>query len=334
MDQNTNQGQTNTNVNVGNDINNVTNVNPVNNGNVVPTVNPVPTVSTTGGIPNTVPTGVTMPNNISSVENNVVEQNVTQLTNQSPPQIINNNIDNNTGVIPNTTQNIPVTGVVPNSMEADNNQNINTGMNPDNGALTEKERRLKEIEINYKPLSKARSVGLVIFLLSLILFTIFLPEISSFMKQLRIKNNTVPPTEITTGSLVCEMKTSTENLDLNYITTFSFKDKQVVSLNYKKETRGDRNLDEKTLDEANKKCMALSNVTDSINGIRVSCDYMDGKLVETQVITYDELNMEEVGAAYAEAGGTYPDFNNGEGIEYIEKNMKAAGYTCEKKATK
>ena len=36
-------------------------------------------------------------------------------------------------------------------------------------------------------------------------------------------------------------------------------------------------------------------------------------------------------AAYAEAGGELVEFENEENIDIIEKNMKASGYTCERR---
>ena len=42
------------------------------------------------------------------------------------------------------------------------------------------------------------------------------------------------------------------------------------------------------------------------------------------------MNFEDVDSAFAEAGGVFPSFQNGEDMDLVEKNMAASGYTCER----
>ena len=52
--------------------------------------------------------------------------------------------------------------------------------------------------------------------------------------------------------------------------------------------------------------------------------------MEKQSFVYADLDEEKLTAAYTEAGGTYPQYQNGQDMDSIEKNMNASGYSCER----
>ena len=80
----------------------------------------------------------------------------------------------------------------------------------------------------------------------------------------------------------------------------------------------------------------LDRTTDIFNisyGVKVSCNQSEGTVVETQDFTYSLINKESINSAYIEAGGVYPEFENEQNIDVIEKNMSASGYKCERSAS-
>ena len=136
--------------------------------------------------------------------------------------------------------------------------------------------------------------------------------------------------KITTGRLICTYKTNTTNLDKEYKLTFGFTDNKLEKLEYNSTTKGDPTSDEETLDNLADKCKLLKQFTASIEGVNVTCDYSEGKLFEKQSFVYADLDEEKLTAAYTEAGGTSPQYVNGQDMDYIEKNMNASGYSCER----
>ena len=159
---------------------------------------------------------------------------------------------------------------------------------------------------------------------------VFLPEIHTYVEEWKANRNKVVDTKIVDGKLVCSLEKNTETLDLTYDVTFSFTENKLQRLVYSISTRGDINLDEQTLDEENTKCVTLKNETEKIKGVTVSCNYTEGLLKARQDFEYSEINVEEVDAAYSEAGGIYPEYKLNDDMDVIEKNMNASGYSCER----
>ena len=189
---------------------------------------------------------------------------------------------------------------------------------------------LKKVEINYTPPSKGKMVSLILFFIFLIAFIIFLPQITTMVNELKAGGQEAKEVKITTGRLICTYKTNTTNLDKEYKLTFGFTDNKLEKLEYNSTTKGDPTSDEETLDNLADKCKLLKQFTSSIEGVNVTCDYSEGKLFEKQSFVYADLDEEKLTAAYTEAGGTSPQYVNGQDMDYIEKNMNASGYSCER----
>lgn len=189
---------------------------------------------------------------------------------------------------------------------------------------------LKKVEIkDYTPPSKAKIILLIIFFIALILFIIFLPQISSMISNYKSGVNYQKQEEITTGKLVCTLSATTKELDKEYEITFDFTDKKTKKSKYIIITRGDSTT-ENSLDELNEKCNNLKKETDGLDGFSIKCDYTDTKLVETQYFNLETIDKEKLGAAFTEAGGILPTYEFNQDIDSIEKNMKASKYTCER----
>ena len=190
--------------------------------------------------------------------------------------------------------------------------------------------QLNEVEI--KPVdSQVSNVKLFFtFLLMLVLggTILFMPEISEFMRQRKEEQQGLSQPKITTGSLKCEHERNSDNFDLKIEYNFMFTDNKFKKLYYTSETRGDMNLDEKELEELNNECLLLKDTTENIMGIEVSCKLLGGTLTKTQTLDYAKIDVEQALSAYSEAGGIYPEYKYLQDMDGIEKNMKAAGYTC------
>ena len=204
---------------------------------------------------------------------------------------------------------------------------VNTNTTDPNGLVNE---NLKKVEVNYTPPSKGKTVALILFFIFLLAFIIFLPEISTFMSKMQAGNQEEGPQKITTGKLTCNYSTNTANLDKDYRLVFMFTDNKLEKLDYSTTTKGDPSLDAETMDDLADKCKLLKEFTNSVAGISVSCDYSEGKLIERQSFDYASLDTDGLDSAYAEAGGTNPQYVSGQDMDGIEKNMNASGYTCER----
>lgn len=159
---------------------------------------------------------------------------------------------------------------------------------------------------------------------------IFMPEISEFMRMKKEEQASLTQPKITTGSLKCEIERVSDNFDLKFEYNFKFTDNKFKKLYYTSETRGDMNLDEQELDKLNNDCLLLKETTTELSGIEVSCKLLGGTLTKTQTLDYEKIDVEQAYAAYSEAGGIYPEYKYLQDMDSIEKNMKAAGYTCKR----
>ena len=193
--------------------------------------------------------------------------------------------------------------------------------------ISAREERIKKANENYKPPSKFKLFILFLFFALMIGYVLFLPDISSLMSNFKSNKNEVEE-KITTGVLECELSTNTENLDLKYERNFSFTDNKLTSSDFTLTTRGDASLDEATLDDLANKCKILKEMTSSNEGVSVQCDYTEGKLIQKESFVYSELDEDELSSAYAEIGGTKPEFHDQDDMDQIEKTMNASGYNC------
>ncbi len=276
-----------------------------NTNNTVPT-NTVPTNTGAGSQPNSVVnqmTGAT----------NVVQNPVSGVSNQNAGVV-----NGNSGVVGvNTTTDSNVSPVSPNLGDA-------------SAGATQAE-KLKKVEINYTPPSKTKTVLTFLIFILIIGFVVFLPEITTAINQYKASKNEIKDEVITTGKLECELNSNTTNLDVNYLRVFKFTDSKLNEAEYTVTTRGDATLDEQTLNDMANKCTLLQTHTSSTSGVEVKCTYSEGKLVENQSFKFASIDLDELDAAFSEAGGTYPEFKNEQEIDSIEKNMNAAGYSCIRK---
>ena len=176
-----------------------------------------------------------------------------------------------------------------------------------------------------------RRVALILFFVFLIAFVIFLPDIRNLYIQYKTH---VEEEEIDSGKLICTLDRSTDELDITYTETFSFKNYLLKSFNYKVETKGDANKDVEKFKELYNKCDNLSKSIgkSNLSGVYIECNYVEGDntVVETQSFDYNTVDKTGVKSAYTEAGFEYPEFELDENINEIEKSVLAGGFSCQR----
>ena len=285
----------------------------VSDGNNEPVVQPLPTVTEGNAVPVVQPLPAVMDGNSTPV-----------------------GVPSASGDVVSKIGNIPLDQIKPREEQfaeiPNEGDNANTPVEQapapkaDEGAIVNE--NLKKVEIEYKPPSKAKTFGLIFLFVMLIAFVIFLPDISNIISQFQSKGELEEDVVITTGRLSCDLNNSTTNLDRNYEYTFTFKDSKLEKSDLTITTRGDVSLDETELNQLASSCREIQDLTKSMKGFSVSCDYSVGKLVERQIYDLQNVDMEQVTSAFAESGGSHPEYLYGEDINLIERNMISSGYSC------
>lgn len=284
-----------------------------NNLNAEPVINnsPVPIAPTTEPIINTNPVPV-QPMTEPVVNSNPVPPTPVLVNNQNDRFQVANDVNTEPVAVPQPQQ-VPVQQPA----QPTNNTMVNEN--------------LKKVEIkDYTPPSKAKVILLLIFFVLLVVFILFLPNISSMIRNYRSGVYYQKDEVITTGKLVCTKDTNTKDLDKDYEFTFRFTDSKLQSIKYFITTKGDSTSDNLVLDELNETCGKLEEETNDLEGVSIHCNYSEGKLLETQTFDLEKVDVEKLDAAFTEAGGMLPGYQFNQDIDSIEKNMKASGYTCER----
>lgn len=282
-----------------------------------------PFVDTTNIVPVAPPVAVAPPPVQEKVETEVLEnkENVEQLEEHS--------VTDGTAVSVDTTVQTPVPTGTPVAVSNVQGESLPGAVPVEEGAV-EVGKPLNEVQIGEVKTSNFKYIMTILLFLVLGGTILFMPEISQYMAQLEYEKNNASVPKITTGTLKCELSRNSDNFDMNYEYKFSFTDNKFKKLTFVSETRGDSNLDEVELDKLHNECLFLKEVTQTLKGISVNCELKSGTMTRAQILNYADIDTEAAYSAYSEAGGVYPDYNYLEDMDGIEKNMKAAGYTCER----
>lgn len=178
------------------------------------------------------------------------------------------------------------------------------------------------------PTTFKRVLAALLFI-SLMAMIYFLPEITSYINELKEKNN---QQDISEGTLICSLKKTSENLDINIEAMFYFSNKQMYKLSYNTVSTGDKVEDATELKDLNDKCLLLKDEAGQLDGVTISCSLNNGVNSNKQILDYEKLDLNKVTSAYTEAGGIYPgEFKKSEDISKIESEMISNGYKCEKR---
>ena len=263
------------------------------------------------------------------MNNNTNQNNVNQDTNVNVVPAVGST-PNNSGVNDNTGTNLKNDTVIENlttEVKEELKEEITLEELQKRRDL-ERAKKNQEIQANYKPPSKFKSIVLILFFVILIGYVWFLPDINKYIEMLR--GGKEEEEKIVTGTLECTFARNTENLDIEYESIFTYKESKLNKLSYVIVTRGDADLDADTLEKINNDCIKVKDISRNFDGVDVSCSFNHDRVTSRQIFYYDELDASAVSSAFVEAGGTYPTFTKGQNIDKIEDIMKNSNYTCKR----
>lgn len=177
--------------------------------------------------------------------------------------------------------------------------------------------------------STFKRVMAAILFISLMVMIYFLPEITSYINDIKNKNN---QEKITSGVLECNLKKTSKKLDIDIETLFYFANNELYKMSYTTVHTGDKTEDEEELKGLYDNCILLKQEAGELEGVTISCSLNNGIHSNKQILDYEKLDVAEVSSAYTEAGGIYPaEFKKSENIDKIESEMTSNGYTCNRK---
>ena len=257
--------------------------------------------------------------------------------NQSNYQNVNNNVNPNiapNGNVPNST---PVSPVVQNSIPQpmastpmqNSYEQISQNQVPVNNVVSTTNNQPGS---DYVPPSKGKLFFMFLFFALLIGFVMFLPNITEIIHKYQSGDNQNPVDKIVDGKLTCTLEKSDDNYDYNYTAVFTYSDYKLEKLSLTTITKGDISMDSTKLDELANKCSLLEKSVEDIDEVTIRCNYTDGELEEKQSFSLGSLDYKKLDSAFSEAGGTVPNYQYGDSIDSIEKDMNASGYTCNRSA--
>lgn len=199
---------------------------------------------------------------------------------------------------------------------------------PEQPKPVKKKKILVRKKVVKKP-SNAKYYILIIFFIALFAFVYFLPEISKYMAEQEALRNSQSEV-ITTGNLECKKETNDDNLDYSYNYIFAFDNSKLTKLRIKNTTTGSLKEDQDELEKINNQCELLKSQIGDLKGVEISCSFDAYSVTVDQELRYIDIKVKKVSNGYIEAGGTYPNYKYKQNINKIEKDMKAAGYKCER----
>lgn len=165
---------------------------------------------------------------------------------------------------------------------------------------------------------------LVIFLIFAGVFIYFLPDVSEYFSGRNRKTPEASTAEVANGTLKCTRTNESDSSETEYDYSLSFKDKGVVTGVYTT-TLEDEN--EKNIDKDQEKCKKISEISEEIEGIDVSCSSADNISTTTQNNVYREIKSGKL-TAFTEAGGIYPEYKYKDNVYSIKDKLVKAGYDC------
>ena len=271
------------------------------------------------GITPTVVIPISNSSSVSTVSNGPSMVSTTQPINNSSPNIIPTS---NASTVNNLTPRDSV-GII--------NQNKNPNLNGANPMPRENPvENLKKVDVEYKPPGKFKTFLLIVFLVGLILFVMYLPQIKDYVDEFQNRGKTQNIIKITTGSMKCTLQTNSKTLDKNYNLVFYFTDSKLERTEFTITTKGDPTADEEELNQIDTSCKLLEREAENLDGLYVKCSNKSGYLQEIQKYDLSNLDFERLDSVFIEIGANNPEYQYGQNIDFVEQNMNASGYSCKR----
>ena len=243
----------------------------------------------------------------SNTNQNVVPTNVNSVTTDLPqPSVAPTNVNSVTTDLPQPSV-VTVSNQVKENVSQPNNQSNNQ---PDKGG-------------------SFKLILTFIFLIGMVAFVFFLPQISEFVKTKQRAKTTSGSDLLENGTLICKMDRSSDETDIYYEFKFLFNDKSLVT---SKLTTRIESVNSLYLEEKKSECDQIALISNNVSGISTSCSSAIGVLTIIENYTHKDINNTNL-TSYTEIGGTYPEFEYGKNIYDIESSLVKEGYNCDVTAT-
>ncbi len=163
-----------------------------------------------------------------------------------------------------------------------------------------------------------------IFLIGMILFVIFLPQISDYLESRKTGDNTQTDNSVQNGTLVCTKQSKSDTTDISHEMKLTFSNKKLTYIKISVETQSS---DSKSLEEKKAKCDSASKIAEKINGLQSNCTLVDTVLTVVENYDLKQLDVNNL-TEYTTQGGTYPEFKLGKNIYDIQTKLVKEGYNC------
>lgn len=267
--------------------------------------------------------------NMQSIPTTNLNQNISPNIGQQQPQ--NTNMNTVQDPIQNTVMYNPQGTQVLNPIPAANNQTIkpittssqtqNINKDIEQVPVTNNIEPPKSLEEQEEKGGCFKQILLFTFLIGLVAFVFFLPDISKF-----IQNGTGMKSEenLRTGTLVCTMEQEDDTSSISYEMKFNYIDNKLKtsSMTITLEDENDENINTRT-----QICQNMSQISQTLTGITVQCRPSDNLLITTEIYEHETIDKNNL-TKFTEAGGTYPEFNYEDDINDVQAKMKKNGYIC------
>lgn len=163
-----------------------------------------------------------------------------------------------------------------------------------------------------------------IFLIGILAFVFFLPEISTYVQSKKTSTSNTTNTQIENGTLTCSLDKTTDETDTYYEIDYVFTNKKLITSNLITtiESTNTEYLNTKKLEYD-----TASSIANNISGISMDCSLSAGILTISENYTHKDIDTNKL-TSYVEAGGTYPEFKYQKNIYDIQTTMIKKGYDC------
>ncbi len=265
----------------------------------------------------------------NNINNNAPQnQGTNQINNQNPNMVNNtpkiNNMNpkapqQNNGVTLNPTPNISVSST--NIGQPQISQVVQTNPSP----IENKTTTTNGNQDNSKG-GKFKTFLLIVFFIFLLAFIMFLPNISEYLKNGRIRATT--DNQINSGTLSCTTDKDNDETTTSYEMDFKFKNKELITSTFNITTESEK---EEIINSKYNECKNIEDSAKDLSGIDVSCTTSDNISTMIESYNYRLINTNKL-TKFTEAGGTYPEYQYKENIYDIKQKMIKAGYDCKERA--
>ena len=270
--------------------------------------------------------------------NNQVQNNSNNTQSNYYAQGVNNPLNSNgtvRGINDNfTSSNIANNVVAPTNTLPVNNQNgqiipPSVGGVPTNSLLVNNQNG-QPIPPSKEPENKGgkfRTFLLIVFFIFLIVFVIFLPDISEFLRSGKIAGSN--DNELKNGVLVCTTERDNDMTSTSYQLEFKFVNKDLLTSTFNITTESE---DKMVINEKHNGCKNLELIAEDLGGIDVPCTSSQNINTMLESYNYRLINYNGL-TKFTEAGGTYPEYKYKDNIYDIKGKLINSGYDCKIKAS-